>query len=393
MSFSFIHTSDLHLGRGLEYIQSNPVKVYENLLEQIKQTALKNECSFILFAGDTFNSLNTDISIKKRFLDFIRYLGVHNIEVYYSCGNHDFLDEKFYEPFLRENNFHIFPETWKIFAHKNYYIHGYSFDKAAFRKNMLKDYGSYNNDLPNIFCFHTNISETNSEHENYAPTDICDYEKLPINSYFALGHIHKQKTLVNTTGKTVQYSGSPIPTRISETGQKGFFLVKYNSSNIFESEFIPSETEITEIEIDISGAGGTLEIDEKIQDLINNYETKDMKNVSFQKLTAYRIQLKGELLPEIKKELTENINDSFFENEYEKLYIIDKTYTSVSPHEIKKEKGLFEAMVRTWENLTLEDIGIDKTISELIDKEEHFDFEKNKSDALSMLYMMMKNQK
>lgn len=392
MPLSFIHTADLHLGRGLDYLPDNSLVIYEHLLKIIEETAVKNNVSFILFAGDTFNSLNVDISIKKRFLNLIKNVGKQGIEIFYACGNHDFYSEDFYKTFLKEKNFNMFPGKWKKFERDDVAIHGYSFDKAAFKERMLQDYTDVISGKTNIFCFHTNISEISSEHENYAPSKIQDYEKFPENTYFALGHIHQQ-SFIKEIKPTVFYSGSPLPTRITESGKKGFYLVKQKEDQSFENFLINGGSEIAELSVDISAAEEFFDIENIIKDKTDKYS----ENIGFDGTAplflSFKVILTGKISPELKNELVKNIAGNYFEEEMENIYVKDHTYPLISPEAISDEKGLFEAMVKTYYNVDMDDVEPDKNITEILENDDEFSFEKTRNDALSILYSMIKGDK
>jgi len=392
MPLSFIHTADLHLGRGLDHFPDNSLEIYEHLLKNIEKTAVENNVDFILFAGDTFNSLDVDISIKKRFLDLIKNLGKHNIEIFYACGNHDFFQSKFYKPFINERNFNIFPEYWQSYERDEAVIHGYSFNKAAFKNKMLQDYSPEVTGKTNIFCFHTNISEVSSRHENYAPSSIQEFEKFPLNSYFGLGHIH-QHNLIKEGKHTIVYPGSPIPTRIVETGEKGFYLVKQNSDESFERTFIKSGAEIAEFTLDISGIEDFFEIDEIIKENMDNYTDENNSDSITPVYLSFKVTLTGRLSPELKKELVKNISENYFEREMEGAYVRDNTRSNISPDSIAEEKGLFEAMVKTYYDIDMNDLELDKNIAEHLEICDDFSFDKAKDDALQILYSMLKGDK
>ncbi|TYB32926.1 MAG: DNA repair exonuclease [Flexistipes sinusarabici] len=392
MPLSFIHTADLHLGRGLDHFPDNSLEIYEHLLKTIENTATRNVVDFILFAGDTFNSLDVDISIKKKFLDLIKNLGKHNIEIFYACGNHDFFQSKFYKPFLNEKNFHIFPEYWQSYERDEAVIHGYSFNKAAFKKKMLHDYSPEVTGKTNIFCFHTNISEVSSQHENYAPSSLQEFEKFPLNSYFGLGHIH-QHNLIREGKHTIVYPGSPLPTRIIETGEKGFYLVKQNSNKTFEKNFIKSGAEIAELTLDISGVEDFFEIDEMIKESMDNYTDKNNSDSIIPEYLSFKVRLSGNLSPELKKELVKNISENYFEKEVEGAYVWDNTRSNISPKLIAEEKGLFEAMVKTYYNMNMDEVALDNNITDLLEHSDNFNFDKAKNDALLILYSMLKGDK
>jgi DNA repair exonuclease SbcCD nuclease subunit len=387
MGINFIHTADLHLGRGLDFYPESSLTIYSDLLKEIAETARQNNVDFILFSGDTFNNHDVEVSIKKLFLDFIKELNADNIDIYYACGNHDYYIPAFYRPFKREKNFYIFPENWHTFYKKDLAIHGFSFYEQALKKRMLSVFPTENLSKANLFCFHTNIEELGSIHENYAPSSFDEYEKISAASYFSLGHIHKKSEWIKAKNNLV-YPGSPLPTRHNETGEKGFYLVKLCSNQRFEKIFSPSVATLVESYIDISESEDILEVNSLIEETVSKTET-EIKN----RYIAHNIKLTGCVTPSVKKEILEHIADGYLYEAGRIANIEDKSLSEISPEQIAENKGLFETITEIFKTMEFEDVPLDSKVLNEYSETDIKDFNSIKRDALSVLYSMLKDDR
>ncbi len=83
----FLHTSDLHIGLKLCEQPMNDEIVY--LLDEIADTALKEECTAVVIAGDIYDRSNPSPESIKIFDDFVSKLVGYNLTVIAISGNHD----------------------------------------------------------------------------------------------------------------------------------------------------------------------------------------------------------------------------------------------------------------------------------------------------------------
>lgn len=384
MGINFIHTADLHLGRGLDFYTEKSLTIYNDLLSEIAETARQNNVDFIVFSGDTFNNHDVEVSVKKLFLDFIKDLGADNIDIYYACGNHDYYIPDFYRPFEREENFHIFPENWYTFYKDDLAIHGFSFFEQALKKRMLALFSPENLSTVNVFCFHTNIEEMGSMHENYAPSSTTEYEEILAPSYFCLGHIHKKSEWIKSNNNLV-YPGSPLPTRHNETGEKGFYLVKLCNNHHFEKIFIPSVAVLLDHSIDISGSEDILGINSLIEETVLKTES-EIKN----RYVSHNIKLTGYVPPSVKREILEHIANGYLYEAGKIANIEDKSLAKISPEEIAENRGLFEAIAEIFRQIEFHDVPLDNKVLNEYSEMDIKDFDSIKHDALSVLYTMLK---
>ena len=98
MFFSFIHISDIHLGRPFsdltKYSFDEKVKsVYNNAVEKAFNNfidfALVKNIDFVLISGDTFDNNEQDFRSKLILKEGLKKLAAADIKVYIVCGNHD----------------------------------------------------------------------------------------------------------------------------------------------------------------------------------------------------------------------------------------------------------------------------------------------------------------
>ena len=98
MAFSFIHISDIHLGRPFsnitKYSYSNTVKnLYDSAVEKafnnVIDFALLKNVDFVLIAGDTFDNNEQDFKSKLILKEGLKKLDKADIKVFLICGNHD----------------------------------------------------------------------------------------------------------------------------------------------------------------------------------------------------------------------------------------------------------------------------------------------------------------
>ena len=98
MTFSFIHTADIHLGRPFSNIIdfSNDARIKElykkavekSFINLIEYARTKN-VDFVLIAGDTFDSDEQDFESKLILKEGLKKLESANIKVFLISGNHD----------------------------------------------------------------------------------------------------------------------------------------------------------------------------------------------------------------------------------------------------------------------------------------------------------------
>lgn len=244
---SFIHTADLHLDSLFKGLANTPEHIFQEMrestfraLDRLVQTAIDKKVDFVLIVGDLFDneaqSLKSQIRLKKAF----EALNRHNIYVYMSYGNHDFINGNIHPVTFPENVF-IFPdEQVRHFIYEKdgeplAAIYGFSYENRAVNNKKTTEYEIQRKDVSyHIATLHGSL-KSNTAHDVYAPFQLTDLTEKDFN-YWALGHIHKREILKENP--PIIYPGNIQGRNRKETGEKGCYHVVLSESNVTMS-FIP----------------------------------------------------------------------------------------------------------------------------------------------------------
>ncbi|MDT9755181.1 DNA repair exonuclease [Heyndrickxia coagulans] len=245
MSFSFIHTADIHLDSplaGLEQYEGAPVEkirgatreAFKNLVD----AAIERQVHFLIIAGDLYDGNWKDYNTGLFFTSQMVRLQKEGIPVFLIRGNHDAAN-LMTKSLKLPANVHEFPvkapETVTLDA-LGVAIHGQGFASRAVEENLVKNYPPKKEGYFNIGILHT--SATGREgHENYAPCTIEDMMEKQYD-YWALGHIHMRE-LLHPHDPAILFPGNIQGRHIRETGEKGCTYVEVKDGAIEKMESIP----------------------------------------------------------------------------------------------------------------------------------------------------------
>ncbi|WP_068675710.1 exonuclease SbcCD subunit D [Oceanobacillus sp. Castelsardo] len=276
---SFIHAADLHLDSPFKGLAHTPDHIFQEIVEstflsldKLVAIAIKKAVDFVLIVGDLFDnekqSLKAQIRLRKAFEELKR----HNIEVYLSYGNHDFLNGNLH-PVTYPDNVHIFgKETVSHFTYKKgnetlANIYGFSYENRAVTDRKVKEFKVINHDIPfHIATLHGSI-QNNTEHDVYAPFQLSELQKEPFD-YWGLGHIHKREVLKENP--PIVYPGNIQGRNRKETGQKGCYHVVLSGTDS-RLTFIPLHTiTFQPVQVDLSNCENLHQAEDLIQEAINN---------------------------------------------------------------------------------------------------------------------------
>lgn len=287
LGFSFIHISDIHLGRPFADLSAycfsdKIVNLFKNATEKAFNNAInfaiEKEVDFILIAGDTFDSKEQDFNSKLILKKALNKLNNAGIKVYLICGNHDPVSSYNKKTFAytEDSNIKIIGLNTPIYSEfdiinktgeKEGIIHALSFEKESFNENPTKYYNSLNEENKNLFnigLLHTEL--TSDKSCPYAPTLLSELKDLRYD-YWALGHIHIP--LIND--ENIIYSGTIQARNIKETGSHGLRYIRVENKQIIENSFIPTDIiRYENIDINISSASDETEAYEIITDKIKS---------------------------------------------------------------------------------------------------------------------------
>ena len=258
---TFIHAADLHLDspfKGLSNIDESLFQEIRkstfNALDNLVETAIKKKVDFVLLVGDLFDnekqSLKAQISLRNAFEELQR----HDIKVYLSYGNHDYIEGNIY-PIVYPENVHVFPdEQVRSFTFEKENgplaaIYGFSYENRAVTSKKVYEYKKINRDIPfHIATLHGSL-ESNTEHDTYAPFQLGELMDSDFD-YWALGHIHKREILKENP--FIIYPGNIQGRNRKELGEKGCYYVEMAEGKQ-TVEFIPLQAiEYMQLTIDVS---------------------------------------------------------------------------------------------------------------------------------------------
>ncbi|RLB83259.1 MAG: DNA repair exonuclease [Deltaproteobacteria bacterium] len=242
--FKFIHTADIHLDsplHKLDYYEGAPVdeirQATRRAFNNLVQTAIAEEVSFILIAGDLYDGDWKDYNTGLYLVSQTSRLRDAGIPVYIVAGNHD-AASNITKTLRLPENVHLFPSNQPathIMDNLNVAIHGQSFATPAIKKDLSLLYPTPLPGYFNVGILHTCASGREG-HEPYAP---CTVEGLRSKGYdyWALGHVHQYEILSHDPW--IVFSGNIQGRHVRETGPKGCVIVTVDDRGCSEIEFKP----------------------------------------------------------------------------------------------------------------------------------------------------------
>lgn len=285
-AFSFVHTSDLHLGYsqyGLEARRQD----FDDVFAEIVEKAIELKPDFMIIAGDLFHqSRPSNITLENSIRSFKR-LRDAGISVLTVDGSHDSAPNMITGTILYPLDsaglvFHLPRHQGACWRKPNCcYVYGIPNFRTRHKTEealpafMAANPPATDSAISNIFVFHMaiDIPSVNPPYiEAEAPPEI-----IPDGfDYYAGGHIHKHFLDKFKTG-VLAYSGSTETVSYNEAEQqKGFLHVKVNHRGEFSPEFIElsSPRKFNIIDQDFSGMT-TSKITELAVQLVKNADEEE----------------------------------------------------------------------------------------------------------------------
>jgi len=231
LSFSFIHTADLHLDAPLRALALRDAGLAEQVgtasrqaLSRIIDLCIDEQVAFLLIAGDLWDG--TASTRTPRFLhQELQRLTDAGIRCCIIRGNHDPVTRSLGEldPPPGVVRFGARPGTERLELDGHVVaIHGLSFREAQAPESLLPRYPAPIPGAFNIGMMHTSL-DGSPGHDRYAPCSLHDLQATGYD-YWALGHIHKRSEHPGRT--TVVMPGSPQGRDINEGGDRSVTLVR-----------------------------------------------------------------------------------------------------------------------------------------------------------------------
>ena len=352
MEFSYLHLSDIHLGRPFSDLSISDSKMKycnsacKDALKNVVELAILKKVNFVLIAGDSFDDDEQDLSAKLAFIKSLKELADNGIKSYIICGNHDSVQlyKKFHNYFEFEDKYkgfiNITGVTTKDYKEKFSPIDGVNIYSLSFRSDEMKnpiseleDLGSVSSKEFNIGLIHCDMDKTESK---YAPVSREELKNLGYD-YYALGHID----LPQDNDDNLVYSGTIQARTRKETGEHGCFYLKIKNKKVVKKEFIPVDSvRFSNIEINCSDLKNKMDVFDRVSDEVNRHRHKI-------NLLLFQVTLNG--ITEAYEELneTENLLEEYIENYSDNdrkdvgvCSIINNTYPYVDDSEIMTDKGV-----------------------------------------------------
>lgn len=361
---SFIHAADLHIDspfKGLthipEIIKQDVLMSTFTALDQLVRTAIAKQVDFVLLVGDIFDHALHSLKAQIHVRNACEKLEEHDIDVFMSFGNHDYLKGAPFQ-LTYPANVHIFQseevthfpyvKDGEVRAH----IYGFSYENQAVTVNKSTQFETSGNHVPfHLAMLHGSVDQ-NTDHEPYAPFKTADLIRKPFD-YWALGHVHSRSILHQHP--PIVYPGNTQGRHRRESGEKGCYYVEMNASET-KLEFIPLHSiEFKNIAIDMDHYETIEEIEHVIKRHMDQYA--DMQTPTLFHITCKRVR---ESLIDLEKngyidELVDVLNDGFTRLPIWKfIYKVGMELRHTSKERIQIEDHFLTELESTWDEISID---------------------------------------
>ena len=269
-----IHTSDIHLASRLSTrLPSSRVAERRRELTEsffrMCRDGMEMGASAMIIAGDLFDTakatkkeLDTVLSIIER---------AENMTFLYLPGNHERSLVKDSGETLPKNLM-IFREDWTYFKLGYLTIAGRSETSEDMFDTLRLD-----PQQKNVVVLHGELRERSKTGGVIGIRDAADRNI----DYLALGHYHTYSTGTIDKRGVYAYSGTPEGRGFDEVGELGFSLINVSEDSI-SHRFVPfAKRKMLVIDVDVSGALRTHEIEERIEAAISGIGTENLIRINF----------------------------------------------------------------------------------------------------------------
>lgn len=259
--------------------------------DRLVEIALRERVAFALFAGDVYHECGNRLKAQLRFLAGLQKLDAAGIPTYVIHGNHDPLRVP---PAEWPESAHVLsadqPETVEVVRDGQTLarVTGQSYAQAAVPERLIDRYPMPRRDgLLEVAMLHGSLEGGGGEHKTYAPFTLGDLQAKPY-GYWALGHVHTARVLLQGPAVWAAYSGVLQGTNPRETGAKGAYLVEAEDGRV--GEVTPLEVGhvrfVTET-LDVTGAASPEALWNQVQRRLRELSTQSETG------TVLRLTLRG----------------------------------------------------------------------------------------------------
>lgn len=290
----FIHAADLHIDsplRGLQQYEGAPAQrlreATRDAFDHLVTMGIEQDVDFVVIAGDLFDGRWQDMQTGIWTANQFRRLEREDIAVYLLRGNHDAASRV--EQSIRwPANVHEFPTNRPgTFLREDLGValHGQGFAHREMPDDLVPGYPEPVAGLFNIGVLHTSLTG-DPNHDTYAPTgeDVLVGRGY---DYWALGHIHGQRTVRQRP--FIAYPGNTQGRNIRESGAKGCFLVSVEDGEMESVNFHETDTlRWHQVEVDLTVQDGPDELLDRVRRKM--LECQDQNDG---RLCAIRLRVRG----------------------------------------------------------------------------------------------------
>lgn len=347
MNFSFLHISDIHLGRPFSDLSFSDFDICNragyDAFDKAVNFAVSKKADFVLIAGDSFDSEEHDLSAKLCFIKNLKKLADNGIKSYVICGNHDSvkLYKKFNSYFKFEDKYNglinitgvTTDNVFEIFSPaEDINIYSLSFEDEEMDNPVkyLPPANSTDTNKFNIGLIHCDLDKTDSK---YAPVSREELRNLGYD-YYALGHIH----IPSVSEDKIVYAGTPQARTKKETDEHGCYFVEVENNKIKNIEFIQTDVvRFTSVEVDCSDTNNKMEVFEKI-----NEKSEELSSEVQLLLTEITLTGTSQAFKELNESenLTKEYNDNFHSKKKTVFRINNNTVPYIEENELLQDTGI-----------------------------------------------------
>ncbi len=269
MSFTFIHSADLHIDSPLAGLSLKDKSVAERFaaagrraVEMLVRETIESKAAFLVISGDVFDGDWKDVTTGLFFVRAISDLHRAGIPVFIVKGNHD-AESVMSRDLPYPDTVHIFPAdkatTVDIETHR-VALHGRSFPRRL-TGDFVSAYPARREGWLNIGLLHTSLDGSRG-HEGYAPCTIEDLSRFGYD-YWALGHVHAAEIV--SRDPWIVYPGNLQGRSVRETGAKGAMRVTVEDGRIVAvSPMALDSARWEHLTIDVTGGDAETDLMERI---------------------------------------------------------------------------------------------------------------------------------
>ncbi|MCL4392748.1 DNA repair exonuclease [Patescibacteria group bacterium] len=253
---TFIHTSDIHLGRSFKYLLGSAKDAKDHLnyiLFKIADIAISRRVDIIFISGDLFDKSDPDLNTVNKFIEFAEKLKETNIKVIILPGTHDFLsDNSIYKKvdlFKLIPNVYIFRDQDEFFFEDlSLSVYGIPPISNKTSASPITPFKKDDRALYHVIMAHGSVQIEGKSAKDDTPIEIEDI-KNSFADYIALGHWHQIQDF-SVQNVHCFYSGSPELIDLDQI-KSGFIIYGNLKNKTFENIKV-GEREFDELIIDLS---------------------------------------------------------------------------------------------------------------------------------------------